>query len=162
MVTYESTWTAIRGAEEVPLFGFPHGVGVAAVDVDVDRMLAIFRQAVRDLRAIWELALAPSTLTDIAALAPEDKERFSFPARLWVRAIYDFALAYRRPPVSQPQLLKALVPLYLGRTASFILETGHSDANEVERIVRALAEAYVEDKEYLVQRWAVPASRTSS
>jgi hypothetical protein len=154
MATYESIWPDVHGAEKVPLFGFPHGVGLTPINVDVGRMLAIFNQAVRDLGEVWALALAPATHAEIAALAPADPGRFSFPAHLWVRAIYDFALAYRHPPVSQTQLLKALVPLYLGRTASFVLETSTSDSEDVERIIGELADAYVQDKDYLVHRWA--------
>jgi glycosyltransferase involved in cell wall biosynthesis len=162
MVTYESKWKAINGAENVPLFGFPHGVGVEPVNVNVERMVGIFRQAVRDLPEIWALALEPSTLREITALATLDTARFSFPPSLWVRTIYDFAVAYRRPPVAQTQLLKALVPLYLGRTASFILETVHSDAVEVERIIHGLGEEYVANKGYLVRRWADPTGRASA
>jgi hypothetical protein len=131
-------------------------VGVSPVDVNVDRMLAIFTQAVRDLRDIWALVLTPATQAEIAALAAIGQERFSFPPGLWVRVIYDFATAYRRPPVGHAQLLKTLVPLYLGRTASFILETADSDAVAVERLIRELAEEYVARKDYLVRRWAEP------
>ncbi len=159
MMTYESTWPAVHAAEDVPLFGFPHSVGVAPVDVNVGRMLGIFNQAVRDLREIWELALSPQTLAEIVALAPAAKEQFTFPADLWVRTIYDFAVAYRRPAVSHSQLVKALVPLYLGRTASFVLETATSDADDVERVIRGVAEEYLAQKDYLVRRWAEPAGR---
>ena len=42
--TYRDRWTAVNGAEDVPLFGFPHGVGLEAVSVNVGRMVGIFAQ----------------------------------------------------------------------------------------------------------------------
>ena len=35
METYEDRWTEVEGAEDVPLFGFPHGVGLEPVQVNV-------------------------------------------------------------------------------------------------------------------------------
>jgi hypothetical protein len=45
------------------------------------------------------------------------------------------------------------VPLYLGRTASFVLQTAASDADEVEAIILHLADEYVRSKDYLLERW---------
>jgi hypothetical protein len=161
METHESTWRVVRAAEEVPLFGFPHGVGLEPVPVNVDRMLTIFRQATRDLREIWELALAPQTLDEILALTPGERPGPFFPPDVWVRAIYDFAVAYHRRRLDASRLLKSLVPLYLGRTASFVLETAESGAVEVERIIRELADVYVGGKDYLVRRWTDPSRQAS-
>src|SRR5262249_43927919 len=130
----------------VPLFGFPHGVGLEPVTVDVERMLAIFRQAARDLREVWEAALSPSELDAVVALAA--RENFCFPDPLWVRVVYGFAAAYEHE-----RLPRSLVPLYLGRTASFVLETRGSGADEVEERIQALAEQYVVQKPFLRDLW---------
>ena len=159
MTTYEGKWKAVRGAERVPLFGFPHGVGLEPVNVNVERMLAIFTQGTRDLREVWELALSDTTLREVEALASDDPRRFRFPKELWVRVIYDFAVSYRQGRVVPAQLLKSLVPLYLGRTSSFVMEVADSDAAEVERVIEALADEYVEQKDYLVRRWSARSSR---
>ena len=84
------------GAEPVPLFGFPHGVGLEPVNVNVERMLGIFRGGARDLLEIWEKALAPETLTTVLEVAHSSREPFLFPEPLWVRVVYDFAVAYHR------------------------------------------------------------------
>lgn len=153
MVTYERRWRDVTDARDVPLFGFPHGVGLEPVNVNVERMLGIFRQATRDLSEVWELALAPETFTEVEALAAQESAAFHFPAGLWVQVIYDLAVAYRRPPIPATQLLRALVPLYLARTASFVNQTATADADEVERIIREVADEYVRRKDYLVRRW---------
>ena len=64
-----------------------------------------------------------------------------------------FALAYRRGVLPREQLLRSLVPLYLGRTASFVLATAESSAEEVEAAIQALADEFVRQKADLCDRW---------
>jgi glucosylglycerate synthase len=153
MSTYERQWKAVAHPEEVPLFGFPHGVGVEPLTVDTGRMLSIFRQGSRDLPEIWGAALAPTTFDEVAALAASTAEPFRFPDPLWVRTVYDFATAYHRRIMPGDQLLRSMVPLYLGRTASFVIQTAASGPEDVERIIRGLADEYTRQKGYLVERW---------
>jgi glucosylglycerate synthase len=153
MEAYHDRWAAVEGAEEVPLFGFPHGVGLEPVNVNVSRMLGIFAQGVHDLGEVWRRALDPGTLGEVAALPAGDERGFRFPDPLWVRVIHDFAIAYRTHALPREQLLRSLVPLYLGRTASFVLATADSGAPEVEAAIRALADEFVRQKADLRARW---------
>ncbi|MBI3932093.1 MAG: glycosyl transferase family 2 [Acidobacteria bacterium] len=153
MNTYREVWPRVAGAEEVPLFGFPHGVGLEPVPVNVERMLAIFRQGARDLGEVWEKALEPETLAAVRHLAGASTLPFELPDRLWVRVVYEFAASYHRRVLPGEQLLRSLYPLYLGRTASFVLRTESSGADEVEAIIRALADEFVRQKPYLLALW---------
>jgi glycosyltransferase involved in cell wall biosynthesis len=153
METYEDRWKEVEGAEDVPLFGFPHGVGLEPVRVNVGRMVGIFRQGVSDLGEVWAQALDEQTLKEVAALGEREEEAFRFPDPLWVRVVYDYALAYRRRAMNREQLLRALVPLYLGRTASFVAKNMDSGAEAVEGSIRALADEFVREKGYLRERW---------
>lgn len=156
MQTYEARWTGVAVAEDVPLFGFPHGVGLEPVDVNVERMLGIFRSALRDLTEVWRQVIPQQTLAEVTALDHADVQSFRFPDSLWVKLVYDFAVAYHRRVMPGQQLLRSLVPLYLGRTASFVLQTIDSDAQQVERTIRDLANEYVTQKSYLHRRWTTP------
>jgi glycosyltransferase involved in cell wall biosynthesis len=153
METYEDRWRQVDAAEDVPLFGFPHGVGLEPVQVNVARMTGIFRQGVRDLEEVWGQALEEGTLAEVTALTHSIDEEFHFPDSLWVRVVYDFALAYRRRALNREQLIRSLVPLYLGRTASFVIRNRESGADEVEAAIRSLAEEFVREKDYLRERW---------
>lgn len=68
--------------------------------------------------------------------------------------VYDFAVAYHRRVLVPDQLLGSLVPLYLGRTASFVIEAADADAAEVETRISALADEYLRQKNYLMEHWA--------
>jgi hypothetical protein len=153
MAVYRARWAEIDGCRAVPLFGFPHGVGLDPVPVNVARMQAIFRQAQRDLGEIWEHALAEETRAELAALAHTSDTAFHFPDSTWVRVVYDFAVAYERRVLPPDQLLAAMVPLYLGRTASFVLHTAEAGPEAVEACISALADEYVRQKANLLRRF---------
>jgi glucosylglycerate synthase len=153
METYHDRWAVVEGAEAVPLFGFPHGVGLEPVNVNVARMLGIFDRGIRDLGEVWGKALEPDTLRDVAALAGAGEAESRFPDPLWVKVVHDFAIAYRKRALPREQLLRSLVPLYLGRTASFVLATAESGAEEVEAAIRGLADEFVRQKADLRERW---------
>ena len=153
MGTYRERWLAVAGAEEVPLFGFPHGVGLEPVSVNVERMIGIFRQGASDLREVWQEALPEDTLAEVVAVAGSESRPFHFPDPTWVRVVYDFAVAYERRVLPPEQLLGSMVPLYLGRTASFVIQTTDSGPEEVEAAVKGLADEFLKQKGYLLRRW---------
>jgi hypothetical protein len=46
-----------------------------------------------------------------------------------------------------------MIPLYLGRTAGFVLQTATSDPNDVEREIEGLGELLESSKPYLLECW---------
>jgi glycosyltransferase involved in cell wall biosynthesis len=152
MSTYAAVWRKEKAVSEVALFGFPHGVGLAPIHVDVGRMERIFRQAVRDLGEVWQRFLAPDTLRGLQA-AVGDGGSIAFPDALWVSTIYEAAIGYRKKRLPAEQLLGSLVPIYLGRTASFVHETGSMEHEEVEGVIRRLADEYARQRAMVVSAW---------
>jgi glucosylglycerate synthase len=153
MEDHAPRWRTASGTEPVPVFGFEYAVGLEPIQVNVERMLSIFRGGVRDLGEVWERALAPDTYRRVRALGDGDGTAFRYPAELWVRTIYDFAAAYHGKVLNRDHLLRSLTPLYLARTASFVLETAEADAEEVERVLEELSLEFERAKPYLVARW---------
>jgi hypothetical protein len=151
---FEATWLDVRGSEPVPLFGSsapdPLETGFA---VDTDGMLRGFRQGVRDLLPIWERILAPDNLGDVLALAEPGAGSFRFPDSLWARLVYDFLLAFRARVVYRSHIAQSLAPLYLGRSASLVLETRAAPASAVTRAAEDIGRVFEEQKPYLVDRW---------
>jgi hypothetical protein len=153
MHLHEDLWLEVRGSEAVPEVGETALPGIEPARVDVDRMLDGFRLGVRDLFPIWEHVLAPDTLGDVLGLDDGDVRRFRFPDDLWARVVYDFALGYHYDVVHRDHLLRSLVPLYLGRTAAFVLETEPHGAQETEALLERVAAAFERQKPYLTERW---------
>jgi len=153
MEAYQDVWEGRMGSSPVPQFGLPYEPGPVGGAVNVERMVRGFQQGLRDLLPIWEIILAPETLAGILPLGLVEAEEFRFPAALWVQTIYDFALAYHEKALYREHLLKSLTPLYLGRTASLVLETRAGTPEDVERVIETLCETFERMKPYLTQRW---------
>jgi hypothetical protein len=100
---------------------------------DTTPMLETFQLGFRNLQEVWSLVLPPVTLLELKRLARPSTERFHMPDELWVRIVYDFALAYRLRTISRSHLLGALTPLYLGWVASYALEVGNASPAEAEQ-----------------------------
>jgi glucosylglycerate synthase len=153
MEEHQDVWTGVAGTRPVPLFGFQYEVGVEPVHVNVDRMIASFRQGLTDLEPIWRQLLTPETLAGLLPLGRGPLATFAIGDDLWARVIYDAAVAYHRRTLPWEHLLKALTPLYLGRTATFVLETQALTSGEAEGRIEALCQAFEQRKPYLVERW---------
>lgn len=153
MDRHEDLWLEVRGSEPLPAVGEPVAPSTEPLAVDTERMVRAFRLGLRDLGSIWEHILAPETLGEVLALDPRDPERFRFPDDLWARVVYDFALGHHYGVVHRDHLLRSLVPLYLGRTAAFVLETRARDAAGTEAALEAVGAAFERRKGYLVERW---------
>ena len=153
MEAHHEGWREVRGSAAVPRFGFEYTVGLEPVNVNVERMVNVFQTGLRELGSVWESALSPETLQEVRALAGSSPEEFRYPNEVWVHTIYDVACAFHSSRINRDHLLKSLVPLYLGRTASFVLETRDADATQVEAILEGLCRAYEELKPYLIGRW---------
>jgi hypothetical protein len=154
MEQHVEIWSQIEGSQTVPLFGFPYEVGVEPVRVDVDGMVANFQQGLSDLEPIWKQILAPRTfeqLLDLNGQAPTDCR---VPDELWAHIVFDAATAYHHQILPQEHLLKSLTPLYLGRTASFVLTTQGLTSAEAEHTIDHLCQTFERSKPYLLARWA--------
>jgi glycosyltransferase involved in cell wall biosynthesis len=153
MDRHEDLWLETRGSEPVPGYGDVPPPLTDAIDVDVERMIEAFRLGLRDLTTIWEHILTSETLGDVLTLDVADSARFRFPDDLWARVVYDFALGHHYGVVHREHLLRSLVPLYLGRTAAFIIATRDRNAAATEAQVEAVSAAFERQKSYLVERW---------
>jgi len=150
---YEDLWLQAAGGAPVPVEGPPAPASDEPARIDVERMVGAFGRGLRDLGTIWEHVLAPETLGDVLSLETDDFERFRFPDDLWAHVVYDFALGHHYNVVYRDHLLRSIVPLYLGRTAAFVLATRRRDAAAVEAALAAVADAFEREKPYLVDRW---------
>ncbi|HEX5339189.1 MAG TPA: cell wall biosynthesis glycosyltransferase [Gallionella sp.] len=153
MESYPEVWMPIRSSEPVPAFGFEYTVGLEHVNVNTARMLHIFREGVRNLREVWLDVLGTGDLGEVERLAGLDDARFRFPAVLWAHVIYDYAIAFHRKRLPAEHLIKSLTPLYIGKTASFILEAEQMGQQEAEAEIEKLCMEFENNKDYLTTNW---------
>lgn len=153
MERYQEKWESITGSAAVPTVGTPVTLGSESGTINCDRMVNGFRQGLRDLLPVWQLILSAETFHQVLELGVEETDRFRFPSGLWVQVVYDFALAYHDRLLHREHLLKALTPLYLGHTASFVIQTRGQGVERVEQELARLSDHFETMKPYLIQRW---------
>jgi hypothetical protein len=149
-------WQRVRGSQVVAASGVAVAPPADATTADTRPMLETFQLGFRNLQEVWSLVLPPVSLLELKRLSKLTSERFHLPDELWVRIIYDFALAYRLRTLSRTHLLGALTPLYLGWVASYALEVGSASPADAEQRLEKLARAYEDGKPYLLSRWRWP------
>ncbi|MHB1290690.1 MAG: glycosyltransferase family protein [Sulfuricella sp.] len=153
MEDYANTWAPIRGSEPVTTFGFEYTVGLEHVNVNTARMLNLFREGIKNLREIWLEILGTGDFREVERLGTLSDGEFSFPIGLWTRVIYDYAIAFHQKKLPAEHLIKSLTPLYLGKTASFILAAEHMEGPEAEAEIEKLCMEFENNKDYLVTSW---------
>ncbi|HEY8887976.1 MAG TPA: cell wall biosynthesis glycosyltransferase [Gallionella sp.] len=153
METYAGVWLPIRGSEPVPAFGFEYTVGLEQVNVNTERMLNIFREGLRNLGEIWLDILGAGDFKEIERLGALSESEFHFPIALWTRVVYDYALAFHRKSLPVEHLIKSMTPLYVGKTASFILEAKDMGQQEAEAEIEKLCMEFENNKDYLASNW---------
>lgn len=160
MEEHETVWSALGGGSNpVKLFGFQYEVGVEPVNVNVERMITSFRQGLDDLEPIWRQIVSKEVMDTLLPLKTVSDQEFRISDQLWAKLIYDAAASYHARVMPRDHLLKALTPLYLGRTATFVLETQGFTSAEAENRIEALCRVFEELKPYLLTQWKERAAR---
>mgnify|MGYP001592495510 CR=1 FL=1 len=153
MEEYFNVWEKINGSETVLAYGFQYDVGLEPVSVNLDRMIKKFRLGVKELIGIWK-EFIPQDVADFLQVADKlPRKKFYIPDVIWVKTIYAFAIAAHKKLLNKEHLLKSLTPLYIGKVASFVLETQESNAPEVEEKIEKLCMSFENEKKYLLTNW---------
>jgi hypothetical protein len=137
----------------VTTFGFEYTVGLEHVNVNTAGMLKLFREGLLNLREIWSGILGEGDLREIERLGALDDSEFRFPIGLWARIIYDYAIAFHLKKLPAEHLIKSLLPLYVGKTASFVLGVGMLQQHEAEAEIEKLCMEFENGKDYLLTCW---------
>jgi hypothetical protein len=156
MEKHAAFWQRTRGSRPTPVSGTPAKQAAEGNGVDVKPLIDSFLLGARNLQEIWGPVLPPVTLFELKKLSRVPPEEFRMPDELWVRIIYDFALAHRLRTISRSHLLGALTPLYLGWVASYVQEATALSPLAAEQRLEQLARSYEENKPYLLSRWRWP------
>jgi glucosylglycerate synthase len=153
MEVYSEVWRGVNGSETVPSLGFRYAVGLEPVKVNVERMVERFNLGVDELMDIWRRFLPREATSYLKSARALPAAEFRIPDDLWVEIVYGFALAAHQRVMNKEHLLKSLTPLYIGRTASFVLDTWESSADEVEEKIEGLCGVFEEKKRLLLDNW---------
>jgi glycosyltransferase involved in cell wall biosynthesis len=155
MVSFEETWRGVRWSKPTPIFGFGMGESEVPPPVEVNGK-GFHRDFVDGFKAyarVYEETLTQEVFLKTREIAGLPYDRFELPPGLWAKIVYDFALGFHRNVVPRDELIGAFVPLYFGRTGSYVRATQGMEARAVEDSIEEQCEIFEETKPYLVDRW---------
>ena len=147
-------WSTITGSQQVPTLGPPPEVLPEAVRVNHKRLREMFATGVAQLEPVLQSILSASTLSELQRIATLGNGHFNYSAEVWARTVFEFAAAYHKSIISRDHILQALVPLYRGRSLTFLLETRDGSTESIERWEESLCGEFERLKPYLLQIWA--------
>ena len=88
-----------------------------------------------------------------------NQDRFEFPAHVWINVLIDFAIAYRDQVWELAELLDSLIPIYLGKTLSFVKKTERMSVKEAEEFIEEECVQFEGTKGLLLKRWNTEANQ---
>jgi glucosylglycerate synthase len=133
--------------------------GAAAADQGPDgaRVLEAFATDLSNLDEILRRILRPETHAALKDAGSEPGP--GLPDRLWAEVVAEFLIAHRHHVIMRDHTVQALLPLYIGRTGTFLLQHGADPPDAVEAAVEALCVEFEGVRPGIVERWAHPAKR---
>jgi hypothetical protein len=155
MAFFEKQWTKVKYSKPTAIYGF--GLGEVKkppkVEVDTESLIQRFHEGFSSYGDILEQAISRDIYMKLLEMKGMRSDLFSFPADLWARLLYDMAVFYRDVPEKRDYALESLMPLYYGRTFSFVKKAKSLSARQAEETVEEDCMAFEMTKPYLVRRW---------
>jgi len=155
MRDFESFWTKVRYSRPTAIYGF--GLGEVQmppkVEVDTQSLLHQFRSGFEKYDQTWEQVLAEDVYMKLREIAGMKEREFNFPTDLWARVLFDTAVAYRHSERDRDDMMDSLIPLYFGKTLSFVKKTKRMSIKQAEETIEDDCMTFEMTKPYLIQRW---------
>jgi len=155
MVPFEYLWKEVIRTRPTQVLGY--GLGVRekppVPSVDTDHLHTTFVEGLNSYREPWRKVIAEPDRSAVEKLMSRAKDAFYYPSELWVRILYDYAVAYRYEVVPRRTLLDSLVPFYYSRMLSYMNKTREMGTRECEEYLGAIYRIYESEKSHLIARW---------
>jgi glycosyltransferase involved in cell wall biosynthesis len=155
MIEHGDFWKEVRWSKPTAIFGF--GLGEMEmpppVDVDVERLFDKFVAGFMEYGGFWKEMLTGNVYKKLSEVMALPLAGFEFPANLWAETLIDFAVAYKKGDDRRERLMASLIPLYLGRTCSYILECEPMTIQQAEELIEDQCSVFEHSKPYLLRRW---------
>jgi hypothetical protein len=150
---FADSWLASKGAAPLPTLGSFLGRPPEQSVHDGAQMAESFSRDVRDLDSVLQQIVLPETLAGVRAVAEAEPSQLRYPDDLWVATVHDFLLGYHAAVIQRNHIVQALVPLYLGRAASFLNQHAGGPPEAAEEALESLCVQFETSKAALVERW---------
>jgi len=155
MKTFEKQWLAVKYSKPTSIYGFGFGETEVPpkVEVDTDKLIDSFHEGFDVYSGIWQDVLSRDIFKKLLEIKGMKEEVFAFPSDLWARVLYDWAVAYRDEVTDHELLMDSMIPLYFGKTLSFVKKTRRMNIRQAEEAIEDECMVFEMTKPYLIQKW---------
>ena len=155
MIKFYPFWSQVKWSKPTSIFGF--GLGETEmpppVKVNKETLFQKFQHGFKSCGHVWENVLQKETFNKLREVKKMDTDRFDFPTNLWINVLIDFAVGYRDKVWKEDELLDSLIPIYLGKTLSYVRKTERMSVRESEEFIEEECVQFEVSKSLLVQVW---------
>jgi len=155
MIHFEDSWTRIKYSKPTAIYGF--GLGEVEmppkVDVDAKKLFEKFLAGFDAFEHVWKEVLFDDVYRKLLEIKGMKERIFNFPTDLWARILFDMGVAYRDRVREPDEIMESLIPLYYGRTFSFVKKTRRMSTQQAEEAIEQDCLTFEMTKPYLVRRW---------
>jgi len=158
MIKTAPFWKAVKWSKPTSIFGF--GLGEIemppAVDVDTHQLFNKFTSGFDQNPDLYREIFTEETYNKLEEIRGLSEEQFDFPTGVWVRILFEIAIAYKQNVGNNTgELLEALIPLYFGKTLAFVKKTERMAIQEAEEFIENEAMVFERAKPYLIENWPI-------
>jgi len=155
MSHFDDTWMRVKYSKPTAIYGF--GLGEVEmppkVDVDAKKLFEKFLAGFDQYEEVWKEALYEDVYGKLMEIKGMKERVFAFPTDLWARILFDMGVAYRDRVREPDELMESLIPLYYGRTFSFVKKTRRMSTQQAEEAIEEDCVTFEMTKPYLIKRW---------
>jgi len=123
------------------------------VDVNLERLYNKFQAGFASHDVLWKEILSTNVYKKLSEVKTLSLTDFEFPANLWAEILVDFAVAYKKGAYDREKIMESLIPLYYGRTCSFVVELEPMTIQQAEELIEDQCIVFERSKPYLLGKW---------
>jgi len=146
-------WSTITGSQPLATLGSLPEIVPHFVRVNRKRLREMYSDGVAQLQPVLQSILSVPTLAELQRIAALGLGDFNFPAEVWAKTIFEFAASYHKSIINRDHIVQALVPLYRGRSLTFLLENRNGTGDDIETREESLCGEFERLKPYLLEVW---------
>ncbi len=155
MILFQDFWGRVKWSKPTAIYGFGMGEVEAAAPIEISQseLQQGFAEGFAQYKQIWETVLQNNIYNKLSEIQELSLAHFSFPSEIWARILYSYSVAYKNAVVDRGQLLQSLVPLFSGKTLSFVKKTERMSIQQAEEYIENECMIFEEAKPYLLDKW---------
>jgi glycosyltransferase involved in cell wall biosynthesis len=145
---YEGFWKQRDSVQQKPRFREHFGQKPIPIKADAGKLIKTFKREFTSQKKMYQQVLPDEINSRLKRIVNND---YQFDAELWVKIVYHLAALYKRleAGADKERLIDALKTLWIGRFASYAMETKDMDINEAENVIQRQANVFEEQFNYL-------------